>query len=89
LRFDKLKIDRSFVQDIASPDSRVIVQAIIGMSAGLGLVVTAEGVETPAQAEAVLDYGVQYAQGFLFGHPMPADDALRLIAASDPAKLAA
>ena len=89
LRFDKLKIDRSFVQNIANPESRVIVQAIIGMAAGLGLVVTAEGVETPAQAAAVLDYGVQFAQGFLFGHPMPADEALRLMAASNQVRLAA
>jgi diguanylate cyclase (GGDEF)-like protein len=89
LRFDKLKIDRSFVQSIANPESRVIVQAIVGMSTGLNLKVTAEGVETPAQAAAVLEVGAQYAQGFLFGHPMPADEALRLMAATNQIRLAA
>jgi diguanylate cyclase (GGDEF)-like protein len=86
LRFDKLKIDGSFVQNMGSQsESTVIVRAIIGLSKGLGLLVTAEGIETNEQASAILDCGAQQGQGFLFSRPMPAGEAKRLLTLDEPA----
>jgi diguanylate cyclase (GGDEF)-like protein len=90
LHFDKLKIDRSFVQNIASSsESGVIVRAIMGMSQGLGLVVIAEGIETTEQAVAILKIGAQQAQGFLFSRPLPIGEVHRLLKASDQRAMAA
>jgi len=69
-----LKIDRSFVRDIASDaDDAAIVSAIVGMSATLQLGTVAEGVETAAQCDALRRNGVQRLQGYHFGRPEPAD----------------
>ena len=81
LPIDKLKIDKSFVQDIEhSSDSRAIVQAIAAMAHRLNLQVVAEGVETEAQAEALHEAGCDQAQGFLYARPLGADDAACFIA---------
>jgi EAL domain-containing protein (putative c-di-GMP-specific phosphodiesterase class I) len=67
-----LKIDRSFVQGmLADPDTRTLVAAIIKMAHSLDLTVVAEGVETAAQAEALLAMGCDQAQGYLTGKPVP------------------
>ena len=81
-----LKIDRSFVQDLSTdPDDAAIVTAIVAMARGLNLNVTAEGVETEAQAAFLRSLSCDLAQGFHFGRPMPAADfALRLGAAASP-----
>jgi diguanylate cyclase (GGDEF)-like protein len=82
LRFDKLKIDRSFVQTIEdNTGSEIIVRAIIGLSNSLGLKVTAEGIETTEQAASMLERGADQGQGYLFGRPMSAGEARRLVAA--------
>jgi len=82
LPIDKLKIDKSFVQDVAhSADSRAIVQAIAAMAHRLNLGVVAEGVETEAQAAALRDAGCDQAQGFLYARPLEPDDAARFIVA--------
>jgi diguanylate cyclase (GGDEF)-like protein len=66
LRFDKLKIDRRFIQELViTGESAVFIRAMVGLCRGLNLSVTAEGVETEAQASAVLEHGVDQAQGFL------------------------
>jgi len=81
LPIDKLKIDKSFVQDVAhSADSRTIVQAIAAMAHRLNLQVIAEGVETQAQANALREAGCDQGQGFLYARPLDADDAARFIA---------
>jgi len=80
LRFDKIKIDRSFVKQLGNNDgSEVIVRAIIGLAKGLGLVTTAEGIETAEQLAALQRKGCAEGQGFLFGKAIPAADIAALL----------
>ena len=80
LRFDKLKIDRHFIRELgASEESDIFTRAIIGLSNGLELCVTAEGVETDAQLEVLSKLGAHQAQGFLFGKAMPASEVAQLL----------
>ena len=68
---DVLKIDRSFVQEIGSSrDGESIIDAIISLAKSLRLETVAEGVETPAQLNYLLDHGCHVVQGFRFGKPM-------------------
>jgi diguanylate cyclase (GGDEF)-like protein len=70
--FDKIKIDRSFIQSMTSrEDSAAIVCAIAGLGRALEIQTTAEGVETTEQLELVRTAGCQLAQGYLFGRPVP------------------
>ena len=70
LPFDRIKIDRSFVQDLGKkPEATIIVRAIAGMCADLGASVTAEGVETEQQIEALRDIGCSEVQGYQIGRP--------------------
>jgi diguanylate cyclase (GGDEF)-like protein len=81
--FDKLKIDRSFVTDLdADPKVAEIVQTIISLGQTLKLSVTAEGIETAQQADALTDKGCDLGQGFFLGRPLPASDLPHLTGAS-------
>jgi len=71
LPFTEVKIDRLFVKDLPGDhDSRVIVQAIIDLAHGLGLLATAEGVETPEQFRFLRSIGCDVAQGYLVAQPL-------------------
>jgi diguanylate cyclase len=73
--FDKLKIDSSFVRAIEkAPDAAAIVHAVVSLGRGLGMKVTAEGVETPEQHLFLRAAGVHSMQGYRFGRPGPASD---------------
>jgi len=72
-RFDKVKIDRSFVSGICTDSSdAVIAEAIIGMAHTLGATVVGEGVEEHSQREQLLRFGCDELQGYLFSRPLPA-----------------
>ena len=71
LPFTELKIDRCFVADLpAAHDSRLIVKTIIDLAHGLGLVATAEGVETIEQLRLIRELGCDVVQGFLIAPPL-------------------
>jgi EAL domain-containing protein (putative c-di-GMP-specific phosphodiesterase class I) len=73
LRFDKIKIDRSFVQALnRDRDSTKIVDAIINLGKSLGLLTTAEGIENTDNRDWLKEQGCTFGQGFLFGAPMSA-----------------
>ncbi len=73
--FDKLKIDSSFVRAIEkAPDAAAIVHAVVSLGRGLGMKVTAEGVETAEQHLFLRAAGVHSMQGYRFGRPGPASD---------------
>jgi diguanylate cyclase (GGDEF)-like protein/PAS domain S-box-containing protein len=75
LPLDQIKIDQSFVRDIATdPNDAVIVQTIIVMAEALELNVVAEGVETEAQREFLELRGCTHYQGYLFGRPVPIEE---------------
>jgi EAL domain-containing protein (putative c-di-GMP-specific phosphodiesterase class I) len=73
--FDKIKIDRSFVKELpSSDDSLAIIRAVTGLARSLGIITTAEGVETEAQRELLRREGCTQAQGYLFSKPRPASE---------------
>jgi diguanylate cyclase (GGDEF)-like protein/PAS domain S-box-containing protein len=77
-----LKIDQSFVRDVAiDRDDAAIVDAIIQMAHSLRLEVVAEGVESEAQLEFLRRHGCDYAQGHLFGDPVTADEFCEILLA--------
>ncbi len=79
-KIDKIKIDRSFVDSMENePEALALVRALLGFGRGLGLTVTAEGVEKPAQAVALQQEGCQQAQGYLYSRAMSANDALAFV----------
>ena len=78
--FDKIKIDRSFVNDIAEPDSSSpIVQAVVNIAAARHMTTTAEGVETAQQQELLRSLGCTEMQGYLFSPPRPAKEIREIL----------
>ncbi|WP_156842088.1 putative bifunctional diguanylate cyclase/phosphodiesterase [Novosphingobium aquimarinum] len=86
LDFDKLKIDRSFIHNVAhNESSQTIVRTITSMAHNLGLQVVVEGVETIENALSVMGYGCDIGQGFLYGKPMAKAKPYPEAAATDEA----
>ena len=80
LPIDAIKIDRSFVQNLHSRrDDAAICAAILAMAQELGLKVVAEGVELAEQLDFLRQHRCDFAQGYLLGRPMPAEDLRRIV----------
>ena len=77
--FDTLKIDQSFVRTTARGTRPVILKSIIALAHDLGMDVVAEGAESDSDAVELYQLGCEYAQGYVFGEPMDADAAMRLL----------
>jgi diguanylate cyclase (GGDEF)-like protein len=78
--FDKIKIDSSFIRSVNDQESSLaIIRAITGLSNSLGIVTTAEGVETEAQLERIRAEGCQQIQGFIFSRPRPIGETLDML----------
>jgi diguanylate cyclase (GGDEF)-like protein len=78
--FDKIKIDRSFVHDLASKkDSRAIIRAVVQLASSLGKATTGEGVETQGEVDYLKRVGCTEAQGYLFGKAVPAKEVYALL----------
>ncbi len=78
--FDKIKIDQSFVRGAASTTKRngAIIRAIVSLADSLGMDTTAEGVETHDDLYLIRELGVSQVQGYIFGKPMPGEEAREL-----------
>ena len=88
--FDKIKIDQSFVRDLAANrDAQAIVRSIISLGVGLGVTITAEGVETEAELGCLRSEGCHEGQGFLFSQARPNAEIVGLLSAQRGADLAA
>jgi EAL domain-containing protein (putative c-di-GMP-specific phosphodiesterase class I) len=78
--FDKIKIDRSFVRDLAtSGDAAAIIRAVAGLGSSLGMSTTAEGVETQEQLDQLRAEGCTEVQGYLISRPRPAGELMDLL----------
>ena len=76
--FDKLKIDQSFVREMGTrPDCRAIVHSVAALASSLGIITTAEGVESKEQLEEIRLAGCAEAQGYYFDRPLPVEDLHR------------
>jgi diguanylate cyclase (GGDEF)-like protein/PAS domain S-box-containing protein len=83
--FDKIKIDRCFVNDVAEPNgSSCIVQAVVNIAAARDMTTTAEGVETKQQLELLRALGCAEMQGYLFSQPKPAAEIKQLFFSHQP-----
>ncbi|HEX8415323.1 MAG TPA: EAL domain-containing protein [Sphingomicrobium sp.] len=77
LPFTEVKIDRAFVSDVTgSQDCRVIIRCMIDLAHGLGLIATAEGIETPEQLRLLRELGCDLAQGYLVAQPLEPQDLM-------------
>ncbi len=84
--FDKLKIDRCFISDLSKDDEDglTIVRSVTALAKSLGMVTTAEGVETEEQMDLVRAVGCTEVQGYFVGRPQPLKDVSRLLVAALP-----
>jgi diguanylate cyclase (GGDEF)-like protein/PAS domain S-box-containing protein len=78
--FDKIKVDRSFVSGASDPTSRnaALIRAMVGLASDLKMKTIAEGVETEEELALVRSLGCSLVQGYIFGKPMPAEEAREL-----------
>ena len=77
LPIEFLKVDRSFVRDVHQGEvSRKVVRSIVGLAKSMSLLTVAEGIETAGQEATLREIGCDLGQGYLYGHPLPADEAI-------------
>jgi EAL domain-containing protein (putative c-di-GMP-specific phosphodiesterase class I) len=82
---ESLKIDKSFVEGVTDESvDRSIVRAIVAMARSLSMGVVAEGIERPAQRDALIALGCRFGQGYLFAPALSAKEATRLLVPPDP-----
>jgi diguanylate cyclase (GGDEF)-like protein len=75
-KIDRIKIDRSFIETVDQKgDSAAIVRALMGLGHGLGIQITAEGIENQQQLDTLIDQGCDDGQGYLFSRALPAVEA--------------
>ena len=77
--FDTIKIDQSFVRANGKGARPVILRSIIALAHDLSMDVIAEGAERDADASELYQLGCEYAQGYLFGEPLPPEQAIALV----------
>jgi len=83
--FDKIKIDRSFIRELGKKsDCVVIIRAVLSLGSSLGMITTAEGVETEEQLEILRAEGCMQVQGYLFSRPKPAAEIPGLLRQLQP-----
>jgi diguanylate cyclase (GGDEF)-like protein len=88
--FDKIKVDRSFVESVqTSPSAAAIVMALVGLCGKLNMLTTAEGVETLEQFEYLGSIGCSEAQGYLFSPARPNVEVPRMLRTGDPSSVTA
>jgi diguanylate cyclase (GGDEF)-like protein/PAS domain S-box-containing protein len=83
--FDTIKIDQSFVRQNGKGARPVILRSIVTLAHDLGMEVVAEGVETESDTIELYQLGCEYAQGYVFGHPLSAIEARKLVGAATAA----
>jgi diguanylate cyclase (GGDEF)-like protein len=76
-----MKIDRGFIAAIDGTPGRIVVSAVTDLAHALGISVVAEGVETATQRDETVAVGCDFAQGYFYGYPMPADSIQLLLSA--------
>ncbi len=87
-KFDKIKIDRSFVSRTSRVDiSRTIVQSVVSIGRGLGMDIVAEGVETEFEAVTMAKFGCTELQGYYFSKPLAADDVVAFLRTFQPKRI--
>ncbi|MGJ4998499.1 putative bifunctional diguanylate cyclase/phosphodiesterase [Bradyrhizobium sp. HKCCYLR20261] len=80
--FDKIKVDQSFIRDLAANrEAQAIVRSIVSLGKGLGVTITAEGVETEAELRCLRAEGCDEGQGYLFSRPRPNAEIVGLLQA--------
>jgi len=83
--FDKIKIDRSFVENLESnAEAQAIVRTILSLGTSLGMTITAEGIETDAELACLKAAGCHQGQGYLFSKPRPQAEILMLLDKQTP-----
>jgi EAL domain-containing protein (putative c-di-GMP-specific phosphodiesterase class I) len=88
-KFDKIKIDRSFVTNVSSAiTSRTIVQSVASLGRGLGMQIVAEGVETEYEAVMMSHFGCTELQGYFFSRPLAAPQLTQLVEKFEPRSMA-
>lgn len=77
--FDRIKIDRCFIEDLEAPGSSAIVRAVVSIANACGMTTTAEGVETELQRDLLREIGCTHMQGYFFARPEPGSQVERVL----------